>query len=183
MFDEPMDINSFENRFSLKDRNNNIVNGSFTQNDSVVIFTPTSKLEKSNLYFASLKGSLKDINNNTIGINGEGIFSDTVEIANTWFYTEGDYSEGGFYSIFLRDRKQGKIYKFENLFELGSEISSLSAPEGFAISEDGMYAIISNTTKNQILIYNISTNENVGTYSVNTFPTNIVVKNLSLIHI
>ncbi|MBK7107337.1 MAG: Ig-like domain-containing protein [Ignavibacteriae bacterium] len=177
IFDEPMDIGSFENKFSLKDKNNNIVSGAFAQNDSIVTFTPKTQLEKSTLYFASLKGSVKDINNNTIGVNGEGIFSDTIEIANTWFFTEGDYSEGGFYNIFLRDRKQGKIYSFKNLYELGNEISSLSAPEGFAISEDGKYAVISNTSKNQVVVYEISTNQNVATFSTNAFPANIVIKN------
>jgi Bacterial Ig-like domain len=175
-FDEKMNISSFEGSFLLSDYDSNIVSGSFSEQDTAVFFTPLNKLEKSSIYYSSLRGGVRDANNNTIEFNGEATFSDTIEIDNAWFYTEGDYSDGGFYNVYLRDRRQGKIYTFEQLSQLGNEVSSLSAPEGFALSNDNNFMVISNTSKHEILIVNLNNYEIEATFPVADNPSSIVVK-------
>lgn len=174
-FNEPMDISTFIGHFILMDNDSNEVNGTFSQEDSLVYFTPNSSLNKSTIYSATLKGGIKDKFNNTISFNGEAAYSDTLEIMNTWFYTEGDYSDGGFFNIYLRDRRQGKIYTFENFNEIGQEISDLTAPEGVALSEDSEKLIISNTAKNEVQIIDLNSHENVATFAVGNNPTSIAV--------
>lgn len=176
-FDEAMALSSFDEKLLLSDDDSNVVAGTFSKVGSTINFTPSNQLNKSTIYHASLKGGIKDENNNTIQLGGEPVFSDTSEIANTWFFTEGDYSEAGFYNVYLRDRKQGKIYTFENLLELGNEITSLSAPDGMMVSSDGQKILISNTSKNEMVVYNLSTYENLATFSLAQVPTNIVVFN------
>lgn len=174
-FDEPMDISTFVGNFILLDNDSNEVGGTFTQKDSLVYFTPSSSLDKSTIYSATLKGGVKDKFNNTIEVNGEAAFSDTLKIMKTWFYTEGDYSDGGFYNVYLRDRRQGKIYTFENLNEVGQEISGLTAPEGIALSKDGDKLIVSNTAKNEVQIFDLNSYEKLAVFTVGANPTSIVV--------
>ena len=176
-FDEAMDLESFDGHLLITDNESNLLNGTFSKDGSIIHFTPSIHFSKSTIYNVSLRGGIKDENRNTLQVAGEAIFSDTIEIANTWFYSEGDYSNGGFYNVYLRDRKQGKIYTFKNLVELGTEISSLTAPDGMTISSDGKKMLISNTTKNEVKIVNLDTYENLATLSLAQTPTNIVVYN------
>ncbi len=157
VFDEPMNLSTFNGRFTLKDKAGNMVEGTFEGSDSVITFRPSSALQKATIYYAELKGRVRDANNNSIEVNGEAVLDDTTVIFNNWFYTQGDYSTGGYYNIYLRDKKDGSIRVFSYLDSMITKISSLSAPEGMITSSDGNYIFVSNTGKNKVEIYNSST--------------------------
>lgn len=151
-FDEQMDLSTFPGHFTLKDLQGNNIDGSFSNDDSIVIFSPFSALNTSSFYFAELRGRVRDVNRNSIELNNEAILNDTTLLLSTWFYTEGDYSNGGFYNIYIRDKKEGRIIFLSNLDSVLIPITSLSTPEGLIISDDGNYLIISNTNKNEVII-------------------------------
>ncbi len=174
VFDERMNLETFPGRFLLKNYEGEVVEGTFSENDSIVIFKTKSGLAKSTIYNAVLRGRVRDINNNSIGINNEGVFDETMEITKGWFYTEGDYSDGGFYNIFIRDRKEGSVRRISNLDTVTATIGSFKAPEGMAISSDGKYLLISNTSANEIAIIDLSSNEIVKRIATAANPSSIV---------
>lgn len=152
IFDEPMDVSTFPGHFYLRDIDGNKIDGSFSSQDSIVIFNPVSPLSKAKLYFAELRGRVRDLNRNSIQLNNEPILDDTTLLMNTWFYTEGDYSDGGFYNIYVRDKKDGRIVYLKELDSITIPINNLNNPEGMILSADGNYLIISNTNKNEVII-------------------------------
>ncbi|PJA96195.1 MAG: hypothetical protein CO129_07865, partial [Ignavibacteriales bacterium CG_4_9_14_3_um_filter_34_10] len=115
IFDEQMDLSTFPGHFTLKDLQGNNIDGSFSKDDSTVIFSPFSALSKSSFYFAELRGRVRDVNRNSIELNNEAILNDTTLLLSTWLYTEGDYSNGGFYNVYVRDKKDGQIIFLSNL--------------------------------------------------------------------
>ncbi|GMU96183.1 MAG: hypothetical protein AMXMBFR50_16990 [Ignavibacterium album] len=152
IFDEPMDIATFPGHFFLRDLMGNNIAGTFSPNDSIVLFTPNVALNKASFYFAELRGRVRDINRNSIQLNNEPILDDTTLLLSTWFYTEGDYSNGGFYNIYVRDKKDGRIIFLRDLDSISAPISSLNSPDGLTVSDDGNYLIISNTNNNEVII-------------------------------
>lgn len=171
VFNEPMDVSTFPGHFFVKDFNGNTIDGSYSVNDSIVIFTPHAALTKSNFYFAELRGRIRDQNRNSIEFNNEPILDDTTLLMNSWFYTEGDYAKGGFYNIYVRDKKDGRIVFLVNLDSAVTSINSLSTPEGLAISENGDYLIIANTNKNEIIIASALNGAIIKNISVASNPT------------
>lgn len=152
IFDEPMDISTFPGHFFLRDLMGNNIEGTFSSVDSIVLFTPNTPLNKSSFYFAELRGRVRDINRNSIQLNNEPVLDDTTLLLSTWFYTEGDYSNGGFYNIYVRDKKDGRIIFLRDLDSVTVPITSLNSPDGLTISDDGNYLIICNTNLNEVII-------------------------------
>ena len=177
IFNEPMDVSTFPGHFLLKDINNEIVNGEFSSMDSIVIFKPSKQLKKSNFYFAELRGRVRDINRNSIQVNNEPVFDDTTLLMSTWFYTEGDYSDGGYFNIYIRDKKEGRIIFLKNLDSVLYPITNLTSPDGIALSSDGNLLIISNTGKNEIVIAAANNGNILNRLTVAANPVSIVTYN------
>jgi len=174
IFDEQMDLSTFPGHFTLKDLQGNNIDGSFSKDDSTVIFSPFSALSKSSFYFAELRGRVRDVNRNSIELNNEAILNDTTLLLSTWLYTEGDYSNGGFYNVYVRDKKDGQIIFLSNLDSVLNPITSLSTPEGLIISDDGNYLIISNTNKNEVIIASAQNGSIIKNIPVAINPTSCV---------
>lgn len=171
VFDEPMDISTFNGHFTLKDQDGNIVEGSFSTSDSIVNFTPNSALQKSTMYYAELKGRIRDANGNSIQVNNEPILDDTTVILSTWFFSAGDYSDNGFYNVYVRDKKDGRIILINELDSVVSQMTGLTSPEGLAISEDGNTLVICNTNKNEVILANAQNGTGTDTIEVAANPT------------
>lgn len=174
-FTEPMNLSSFTGRFILKDFNGNVIETNVSQIDSNVFFTPKTTLQKASLYYAELRGRVRDAHNNSIEINSEGVFNDTTLITSTWFYTAGDYSTDGYYPIFLRDRKSGNVRIISYIDSVVTTLTGLYAPEGMALASNDQYLLVSNTTKDQVLVINTSTGATEATIPVSAHPSSIVV--------
>ena len=175
VFNEKMNPETFANHFILKDYFGNSAEVELMQQDSVIIFTPKTALQKSTIYFAELRGRVRDANNNSIGIGGEPVLDDTTLLGSTWFYTEGDYSDGGFYPIFLRDKKEGSVRIFNYVDSIVTVSSGFTAPEGMASSEDGQFIVLSNTGKNEVNILNTVTGNSEANFTVPANPSSVVV--------
>jgi DNA-binding beta-propeller fold protein YncE len=175
IFDEKMNPETFLNHFILKDYFGNLAEVVLTQQDTIINFTPKMPLQKSTIYYAELRGRIRDANNNSIGIGGEPILDDTTLLSSTWFYTEGDYSQGGFYPIFLRDKKEGAVRIFNYLDSVVTTSSGFTAPEGMASSEDDQFIILSNTAKNEVHIIDAVTGNSVANLTVPATPSSVVV--------
>jgi hypothetical protein len=177
-FTKPMNLSTFQGRFSIKDFNGNKVVVTIGQqnNDSTVVFTPITPLTKSTIYYAELRGRVRDYHNNSISLtDDQGIFDDTTLIASTWFYTEGNYSNGGFYPVYLKDRVSGTVFIFGNLDSANTLVSALSGPEGMALSGDGQYLIISNTGNNVVQIINTVSGVSEASFTVPEYPSSVAV--------
>ena len=155
-FSEPMDPSTFNGRFKLYDIDSNFIEGNFIQKDSIIQFIPKTTLKKSTIYYGELRGRVRDVNRNSITKDNNPVWDDTTLLLKNWFYTEGNYSDGGFYDVYLRDKKDGKIISFKRVDSTFYLVENLSAPDGFNVSSDGKYLVIANTTKNQVQV--VSTN-------------------------
>lgn len=175
LFNERMNLASFTNKFTLKDFEGNPVDGTLSTEDTTVIFTPGSPLKKATIYYASLKGNVKDIHNNSVEFNGDPVFNDSTVLMNTWFYTEGDYSMNGFYPVYLRDRKEGSLRVFSHVDSLVTVVPSFTAPEGMALSSDGQYIILVNTGKNEVVFISASAKTVDATIPVAANPSSVAV--------
>lgn len=174
-FTKQMNPATFTTHFTVKDIKGNPVDGAFSIQDSIVVFTPAKPLEKSTIYFTGLKGRLRDYHNNSIEQNGDPILNDTTSIYKGWFYTEGDYSSGGYYNAYIRDRKEGTISVFESIENIAKFKDTLSAPQGMAVTEDGNYIIASNSSNNQVVFINAKTKSIEKSIVVNASPANITI--------
>ncbi len=108
VFDDVMDLSSFEGRFFLRDYSGTVVPGTFRGVDTTVLFTPSQALAPSAIFTAALQGGVRDKNGNTIQQESVPVYSDTSTLLSTWFYSEGGYSQNGFTHLYLRDRKEGR---------------------------------------------------------------------------
>lgn len=170
VFDEPMNVSTFEGHFTLKDQDGNIIGGVFSSNDSIVNFIPNSPLDKSTIYFAELKGRVRDANGNSIQINNEPVLDDTTIIMSGWFYSAGDYSDNGFYNVYVRDKKDGRIILVSDLDSVITQTTGLNSPEGLAITQDGNTLVVCNTVKNEVIIADAQNGNVTDTISVSQNP-------------
>jgi sugar lactone lactonase YvrE len=177
VFDEPMDISTFDGHFTLKDMDGNLIAGIFNASDSIVNFIPNTALQKSTIYYAELKGRIRDANGNSIQVNYEPILDDTTIILSTWFYSAGDYSDNGFYNVYVRDKKDGRIILIDELDSVATQLTGLTSPEGLAISEDGNTLVICNTNKNEVILANAENCNPTDTFDVATNPTSCITFN------
>ncbi len=105
-FNEKMDLTTFPSNIDVSGISGKI-NGNFsygTESDTVVIFTPSTSYGRAEIYTVSVHGGVRDIHGNSmISPNDEDIPQ------KFWFFTEGDYSDGGFPYVFVRDKAQKQI--------------------------------------------------------------------------
>jgi len=156
-FTEPMNLASFTDRVRLMNPAGSLLPGELTQVDSTVLFKPATPLEKATVYSAELRGGLRDTKMNTLEIAGQGAYSDTIIVASTWFFSAGDYSIGGFNSVYLRDRKEGSLRCFTALDSLTGTAVGFSAPEDAVVTPDGRFVAVANTGRNEIAFVNTGT--------------------------
>jgi YVTN family beta-propeller protein len=154
MFSDPMDVGTFPGKFTLRDLAGNEISGGFSAADTSVIFLPQQQLSPSTVYQAALRGRVRNIRGMTIQLNNEPVEDDTSTLMSTWFFTEGSYSENGFYPVFIRDRKEEKVRIYGNLDSPVATVSGLGAPEGMATTPDGSRLYIASTTHDSVVIVN-----------------------------
>jgi hypothetical protein len=174
-FSEAMNLGTFDGRFTLRDHNGNVVEAEVSMQDTVIVFTPAAPLQKSTLYYAELRGRVRDAHNNSIEVGGEPVLDDTTLLSSTWFYTEGDYSSGGYYPVFIRDRKEGSVRILSFLDSVVTTVSGFSAPEGMAVTGDGQYIVLSNTSKSEVVIINAVSGAVEAALKVPANPSSVVV--------
>jgi DNA-binding beta-propeller fold protein YncE len=156
-FTEPMDLNTFPGHFVLRDFSGIAVSGSFSAHDTSVLFLPTQQLQPSALYEATLRGRVRNARNMTVQLNNEPVFDDTTLLMTTWFYTEGAYSDNGFFPVYLRDRKEEKVRFFGHLDSALTTAPTPGAPEGMAVTADGSWIYVAGTTQDNVLVVNTQT--------------------------
>ena len=105
-FNEKMDLTTFPENVNVSSISGTI-SGSFSyaaESDTIVVFTPGTSYNKAEIYSVSVHGGVMDAHGNSmISPNDEDVPQEF------WFYTEGDYSEGGFPYIFVRDKAQKQV--------------------------------------------------------------------------
>jgi YVTN family beta-propeller protein len=174
VFDDVMDVSSFEGRFFLRDFSGTDLPGTFRGVDTTVLFTPLQPLAPSTLFTAELRGGVRDKNGNTIQQESVPIYSDTSTLLSTWFYSEGGYSQNGFTHVYLRDRKEGSVRVFGAFDSLLTTVTGFANPEGMALSPDGGLLFVSNRTANRVDVVNTATNAVVGSLATASGPSSIV---------
>jgi YVTN family beta-propeller protein len=179
-FDDRMDPASFTGRFVLRPLFGMPATGELRVQDTVVTFLPTLPLESGTVYEASLRGSVRDANGNTLQMNSVPVLDDTTLILSTWFYTEGDYSSGGYHRVYLRDRKEGNVRVYGTLDSLETTVGGFTAPEAMALSPDGSLLFLSNTGADRVDVVNTATNTPAGQITVPDYPSSMAVSGGSL---
>ncbi len=173
-FTQRMDLNTMQDRFVVQDITGSPVTGTFSENDTTVIFTPSQLLNKSSVYKILLKGRVRDIYANSIQYDNRAILDDTTVILSNWFYTEGMYSDNGFNHIFVRDRSKNSIYVLTYLDSMVYKISSFSVPLDMLIPGNGSFLLVSNSGKNELDFVNIQTNQVEKSISMPQNPSSII---------
>ncbi len=133
-FSEPMMLSTFPENFVLQSPAG-VVNGTFTQQDSTVVFTPSEDMAPANFYTATLRGGVKDRNGNTLTLDPQWQVS-------AWFFTAGQYSENGFPLVFVADRSFDKLYRIGNFEEFLDENANILRPKGMAFTPDGAHLLV-----------------------------------------
>ena len=173
-FTQRMDLSTMQDRFVVQDLTGNPVTGTFSENDTTVIFTPSQVLNKSSVYKILLKGRVRDIYDNSIQYDNRAILDDTTVILSNWFYTEGMYSDNGFNHIFVRDKSKNSIYVLTYLDSMVYKISSFSVPLDMLVISNGTFLLVSNSGKNELDFVNIQTNQVEKSISMPQNPSSII---------
>lgn len=176
VFDDTMDVASFDGRFFLRDDRGAVVPGSFQGVDTSVLFRPSQPLPPSSVFAAELMGGVRDKNGNTIQLESVPAYSDTTTLLSTWFYSEGGYSENGFAHLYLRDRKEGSVRVFGAFDSQLTTITGFTNPEGMALSPDGGLLFVSNRTANRVDVVNTATHAVVAQLGTAAGPSSIVTR-------
>lgn len=173
LFNERMDPESFQGQFVLRDAKGVSVSGAFAILDTAVTFSPATPLAEASLYYAVLRGRVRDAQRSSISLNlgGEPILDDTTLIDSAWFYTEGNYSKSGFYRVYVRDRQSGSVRVFGNLDEPIAQPGGFTAPEGMALSSDGKWLFVSSTNSDSVAVINALQNTISKMLSVGAYPS------------
>jgi len=112
-FNEKMDLNSFPSNFKVESVSGEIP-GTFSYSstdENIVVFTPSSNYNPAEVYEVTITGGVRDINQNSVI---SPIEDDQPQVI--WFFTSGNYSEGGFPAVFVRDKvNKNMIYKIGEL--------------------------------------------------------------------
>ncbi len=133
-FSEPMMLSTFADNFVLQSPAG-VVAGTFSEQDSTVIFTPSEDMAPANFYTATLRGGVKDKNGNTLTLDPNWQVS-------AWFFTAGRYSENGFPLVFVADRSFDKLYRIGNFEEFLDENANILRPKGMAFTPDGKNLLV-----------------------------------------
>lgn len=172
-FSAQMDVESFKDRLVFEDNNNNKIAGAYSAEGTAVVFTPSQPLNKNSIYKFTLKGRVRDIYGNSIYHNGNPVLNDTTLLFSGWFYTEGGYSDGGFNRVYSADKT--KIFIVDSLNSPGETIESSGLMTGSAITEDGLYMLVSIGSSNKIDFINLQTKQIESSLNVSANPQMIGV--------
>lgn len=174
IFTQAMDPNSLVNRFIVEDYSGKKIDGNYSIQDAAAVFTPLKAFERSSIYKVMLKGRVRDANQNSIYYNGSPVLDDTTVIFSGWFFTEGDYSEGGFNRIYAADKSN--IFVYDSLDRLQKTIKYSSLMTGYSIAEDASYLLVSVGSNNKVDFINLNTNEIESSVAVSQNPQTLAVK-------
>jgi len=173
LFNEGMNAETFYGHFTLSDESAHLVPGSFVGADTTVVFMPSQPLAPATVYSGVLRGRIRDAQNISIALEGTPILDDTTVIMTTWFYTEGDYSQNGLHHIFMRDKKEGKVRVIGQFDSELATVPGFGAPEGMALSSDGMHLFVSSTSKDSVYSINTQTNSIETGFRVAAYPSSM----------
>ena len=175
-FNEFMDEETFTDNFTLSDTNGTI-EGIFTAEDTTVIFTPSEDMQLASVYTAAVTGGIRDIHGNSMSIDStEEAFRHSM-----WFFTAGDYSDGGYYPVYLSDRSADSVIhmmgNFNEHLETLDDLAEKS--EEIAVTPDGsLLLIISSLSNGVISVLDLATNQLLeDSLAIGIFPTDLVTTN------
>lgn len=100
-------------------------------------FTPSANLEPSARYSIQVLGEIKDQHGNSLSIDPE--YGDS-----SWFFTAGDYDDGGWYRTYVVEQLTNELLDFTTPDTTVSQVTGLETAKDVAISDDGQYVIVSN---------------------------------------
>lgn len=168
IFNEPMMLSSFKNNFRLESIYGP-VNGTFSEKDSNVIFTPTEDMQPASYYVATILGGVKDKNGNSLTLESDWK-------ASTWFFTAGNYSKDGFPLVFIADRSGDVVYRIGNFEEFLDVNNNVIQPREMAFTPDGQnLLIVSKQLAGKVYVLDPSTFNIIQEVAVGVGPENIAV--------
>jgi len=100
-------------------------------------FAPSAEYQASSKYDIVITGGLKDLNGNSLSIDDE--YTD-----NSWFYTAGDYSQGGWYPVYVLDKVNNEILTVSQFDSAEVRESGFESVSKIATSPNGQYVLVSN---------------------------------------
>lgn len=179
-FNEVMDLNSFPANVIVESVSGKI-DGSFSygESDTIVVYTPRTNYNPAEYYMVSLKGGVRDTQGNSmISPNEEDV------PVTSWFFTGGEYSNGGFPLAFIRDKSnRNMIYR---VGELNVFLDSLllPVPEDYQTSaleveknSDKLFIVNLKLTNGLVTVVDPSTFTILKELPVGLGPTNIEFNN------
>ncbi|MFH0881785.1 MAG: hypothetical protein V2A56_02270, partial [bacterium] len=100
-------------------------------------FTPSVNYEVSARYRIHVSGNIKDQNDNSLSIDPE--YGDS-----SWFFTSGDYDDGGWYRTYVLEQLTGEMLDFTSPDTAVSQVTGFETAKDIVVSEDGQYVVVSN---------------------------------------
>lgn len=175
IFNEEMNLSTFKEGFTLLNRDNQEVFGTFSQesfkdtikitddssavtNKSRIIFNPSANLTESELYNVEINFLLRD-NSGTGYLLGNQITLDTTWSASTYFFTEGGYSQNGFYQLAVLEDRSDAILIYDNFTDISDSTGGLDNPISIISIGEGnnAYVLVSErTTSSTVALYSVS---------------------------
>lgn len=160
-FDERIDLSSLPGELTVSHLES-VVPGTFTDGgrtlrDSTVIdtvagqvnyeyeytyfvdFSPSTPYEEAKVYNIGIYGGVKDIHGNSLSI--EPGYSDS-----SWFFSTGDYNDGGWYTTYVLETLTQEIQTFNEPDSTESLVSGLESAADIAMTPDGSKIIVANRT-------------------------------------
>jgi len=179
IFNEPMNLNSFPDNFSLESISGTI-SGDFKYQagtDTVVIFTPSENMNPAEIYTAYVYGSV-------MGLNGmQRISPNDADVPeSTSFFTAGDYSQNGFPHAFFTDKNGQELFLVENVNEYASS-ATITTETTFGSGElrltpDGSKLVIVNRLADgTVSIYDPGNMSLISTVPVGVGPEDLFLTN------
>lgn len=177
-FNEKMDLSTFPANVNVESISGKI-NGSFSyapESDTVVIFTPGSSYNRAEVYTVSVHGGVRDAHGNSmISPNDEDVPQ------KFWFFTEGDYSDGGFPYVFVRDKvekqvlyRSGKLNQYiDSLYVNATAEDYQTAALEFSPKGNYLWMVNLKTTDGTISLIDPQSFEVAKVVQVGLGPTNV----------
>ncbi len=177
-FNEKMDLSTFPSNVEVESVSGKI-NGNFSyasESDTIVVFTPSTPYNKAEVYTVSVHGGVRDIHGNSmISPNDEDVPQEF------WFFTEGDYSDGGFPYVFVRDKAQkqvlyraGKLNRYIDSLYVESTVEDYqTAAIEFSPRGNYLWMVNLKTTDGTVTLINPQSFEPEMVLQVGLGPTNV----------
>ena len=176
-FNEEMDLKTFPDNFELASISG-AISGTFAKpdtNPNVVIFTPNEPMNPAEVYYATVRGGVKDVHGNSMV---SPIRED--EPQTTWFFTTGEYAKGGFPHVFVTDRVAGdRLYLVGKLNQYLQQYDQrVSTSSRMRITPDGNKLLVTNTELNgTVTVLDPATLAVIGTVTVGRGPDALFTTN------